>query len=179
LNKLLETGDITQEDAETFLAEDTSFVGTIRGVPFTVVVKASIPEISSPVVLHLDIGFLAADYQHEIRTPLYKHAENLLELIKSKHVNSLAVTICQSNLEGGISLQTRFLGDYIRRLFTRPSELGQPLTGNDALRNEALYLGNFSKKKMSCVFASKWLRMIHRMRRPITTSTNRSVNSRK
>lgn len=147
LDKMLESGDITQDDADTFQAQESSFVGTIRGVPFTVVLKSAIPRIDTPVVLHLDIGFLAADYQHEIRTPLYQHAGKLLEILKNSQLKVLSVTICQSNIEGTISLKTRFLGDYLRRLFTHPAGLRQPLTGNDALRNEALYLGNFFKKE--------------------------------
>jgi hypothetical protein len=145
--QLLALKDVTQAEADSFTGDDVSFSGVIRGVPFTVVLKSTFPEITEPVILHLDLGFLSADYQDEIKTPLYKHVDNSLAGLKEQGLKVFAATICVSNLTGEASLRTRFLGPHIRSLITDPTLLGEKLTGNTALRNEALYVGSFFKKE--------------------------------
>ncbi len=145
--QLLELKDITQEEADSFAGGDAAFSGVVRGVPFTVVLKSSIPVIPEPVILHLDLGFLGADYKNEIKTPLYKHTDKLLSELKTRAIKILAVTISASNLTQDVSLRTRFLGSYIRSIMIDPTLLGKKLNGNATLRNEALYLGNFFKKE--------------------------------
>lgn len=155
LEKLLELGDISDEEAATFTGEDDRFKGEIRGVPFTILLKSSIPTIDSTTVLHLDLGFLAADYQNEIRTPLYKHADEMLSQLKQAEIKVHAVTISASNISGDVSLRTRFLGEHIRSRIAEPQKLESPLESNAALRNDSLYLSNFFKKEEILVNAKK------------------------
>lgn len=146
LQKLLELGDITQPEADSFQATEKTFTGKIRGVPFEVTLKSAIPAIKTPVVLHFDIGFLAADYQNEIRTPLYRHTFDTIKLLRSLNLQTAAISISRSNLTGEVSLKTRFLGTLIKDLAENPALLDAPLSVNAERRNEALYLGNFFKK---------------------------------
>lgn len=145
--QLLDLKDITQDEAESFHGVDNGFAGVIRGTPFTIVLKSSLPTITEPVILHLDLGFLGADYKNEIKTPLYKHTDRLFAELQTNKLDVLAVTISASNLTSEVSLRTRFLASYIRSMIADPTLLGKTLSGNAVLRNEALYLGSIFKKE--------------------------------
>lgn len=147
LKKLLELGDINQMEADSFHQEGNLFVGTIRGIPFIVSLLEQIPEISTPVILHFDIGFLGESYQNEIRTPLYQHTYKTLKHLSTLNLPTIAATISQSNLTGEVSLGARFLGPLIARLIKDPTLLDAPLSDSAKLRNRALYLINFFKKE--------------------------------
>lgn len=146
LQKMLSMGDLTQAEASTFSANEDGFSGKVRGIPFFVTTLKNLPTIKNPTVIHLDMSFFATNYLNEIRTPLYKYSRETLSKLQALELQAFAITICQANLFGGISLRTRFLGKHIQGIIQNPDRLRVKLDKTNSLRNEALYLENFFRK---------------------------------
>lgn len=142
--QLLETGAATPAEAAAFVTDrNKAFFGRIHGTPFLAVHHARLPRLQEPVLLHIDLSFFQPLYKGEIKTPLYPLLAETYSDISQSSRQILAVTISLSNLEGGVSLASRFVGNDLAAFFRNPLLPSQPLPALLELRANALYLENF------------------------------------
>lgn len=144
---LVETGTASAEEASAFMVSGNEFHGTLRQIPVRVVPHRQLQSLAGPVFVHFDLSFFKALYVNEIKTPLYPLVHQLLDELGEHRVRTLGVSISLGSLSGATSLQVRFVGDLLARRLANPKVLGEALSGNDALRHEALYLANFFQKE--------------------------------
>jgi len=146
--QLQELGAIDEEEAASFSAVAAgSFAGTVRGVRFEAAHPDALPDISEPVVLHIDLSFFQPLYKGEVKTPLYPLLAQTLTPLRQEQWQCLAATISLSNLDGRIPLASRFAGKDISAFFRDPTIFDQSLPEYWDLRTRALYLENFFKKE--------------------------------
>lgn len=130
--------------SETFRSEvNGTITGEINGIRFDVVHPAALPDLTSPVVLHLDLGYFAAIYKNEIKTPLIPLVGETLVKLRNTKWPTNAVTFSYSNHTGQAPLSLRPLGVVIQRLFAEPQLLDQSRPENWQLLGKVLYLENF------------------------------------
>ena len=144
---LVETGTAGAEEASAFMVNGNEFHGSLRQIPVRVVPHRMLPSLDGPTFVHFDLSFFKALYVNEIKTPLYPLVHQVLRELGERRVRTLGVSISLGSWSGATSLQVRFVGDLLARLLANPRLLGEPLSGNDALRHEALYLANFFQKE--------------------------------
>lgn len=139
-------GVLNELEAQSFRAEGMDFVGSIRGTPFRVT-NAAIPPQTSPVLLHIEIGYLQPGYVSEIRKPLHQHVWEKLSKLRDARLRVIDCTISYSNVTGELPLATRFLGGVIRDMLAQPHLLDQEPSAQVSLRAKAMYLENFFRKE--------------------------------
>jgi hypothetical protein len=141
--QLLDFGAINEEEAQTFTLGEGSFSGTVRGVPFRAVLPDALPTIDGPVVLHIDLSFFQPLYKGEIKTKIYPLLYDSLRLLRDGGLQTAAVTISSSNIDGTLPLAVRFIGPTLARLLKNPELLDKPILPNWQRRANALFLPNF------------------------------------
>lgn len=144
--QLLQSGVATPVEADSFNQNGAGFTGLLRQIPVNVAPFHTLTELPGPIVIHIDLSFIKALYQDEIKTPLHPLASEVLVKLGSTAPNTYGITISHSNQTGNIPLQLRFIGKLLARLCGDPALLNKDPAGIDALRSQALYLQNFYKK---------------------------------
>ncbi len=144
---LVNYGAISEAEVQTFNRTAQGFSGQIHGLPFTVVHESSLPTITEPALLHIDLSYFRPIYKGEIKTPLYELLYQTLKQLQTADIPTAAVSISHSNLGGQLPLATRFLGTTLAKLFSEPSLLAKPLPESWETRRKALYLENFFQKE--------------------------------
>jgi hypothetical protein len=145
--QLSATGDISQEEAATVKITGETISGLIRNTPWTISRINSLPEISGPVVLHIDQSYFSALYRNEIKTPLYSILADVINRIQAENWQKLSATVSQSNVSGDISLKTRFFGQDIARLLAEPKLLDENMPELWRKRSQILYLDNLFQQE--------------------------------
>jgi len=98
-------------------------------------------------VLHIDLSYFSPLYKGEIKTPLYPLLGQTLQQLRALGMTAGAVTLSRSNLDGGLPLETRFIGGDLAELFRRPELLDAPMPESWDRRSRTLYLANFFQKE--------------------------------
>jgi hypothetical protein len=145
--QLLEFGAISEGEAQTFTLADGIFSGTVRGVPFRAVLPDALPALNGPVVLHIDLSFFQPLYKGEIKTKIYPLLYDSLRLLRDGGLQTAAITISSSNIDGTLPLAVRFIGPTLGTLLKTPELLDTPFPPNWQRRANALYLPNFFKNE--------------------------------
>lgn len=144
--QLLEAGLVTPDEAESFSLEGGGFKGTVAGLPLLAVHPEALPEVTEPVLLHIDLSYFQPLYKGEIKTPLYPLLVQTLSHLKERQWEVAAASICRANLAGGLPLATRFIGLDLAEMLRRPSVLTEEIPAQWDLRGRALHLENFMQK---------------------------------
>lgn len=130
--------------SETFRrGENGTISGEIDGVRFDVVHPAALPIVTEPVVLHIDLGYFAAIFKSEIKTPLVPLVGETLVKLRNTEWPISAITFSNSNHSGQVSLSFRPVGEMIQRLFAEPQLLDNSIPENWQLLGKVIYLENF------------------------------------
>lgn len=145
--RLVTVKDISKEEASTLKVSDKLISGRLRNTPWEICKIDALPEVSEPVVLHIDLSYFSAIYQNEIITPLYTMLADVGTKIRDTGWEGLSATVSQSNFSGDISLKTRFLGQDISRLLIEPDLLNKEMPELWRQRSQALYLDNLFQKE--------------------------------
>lgn len=141
--KLNKIGAISAAEAQTFREVNGEFSGLIAGIPFQVVTPSHLPRLDGPTLIHIDLSYFDPLYKNEISTPLFSVIVSNLEALKKQQWKATAVTLSLSNVNAGISLDVRFLGAIVERLFHTPEALGNAPLPNWQRKFDILYLNNF------------------------------------
>ncbi len=147
LEILINSGVATTDEANQFVQEKDIFSGRIGKTPILIVPWYTLKKIDQPVIVHFDLSFFKSRYQNEIKTPIYELTRTILRKLRETISEVYTVTVSSSHQSGKISLEVRFLRDFIARIFTQPELLNRPLKKNDARLRKALYLENFFQKE--------------------------------
>ncbi|MDX9709427.1 MAG: hypothetical protein RBT64_07710 [Trichloromonas sp.] len=145
--QLRDYGALTEEEAVALVFEGGGASGTIHGIPWRIVPLAALAAPAEPIVLHIDLSYFSPLYKGEIKTPLYPLLGQTLQRLRELGMRAGAVTISRSNLDGGLPLETRFIGTDLAELFRRPELLDAPLPELWDQRSRTLYLANFFQKE--------------------------------
>jgi tetratricopeptide (TPR) repeat protein len=140
-------GALTEDEAATLRLEAGGASGTAQGLPLRIVPLAALEAPAETVVLHIDLSYFRPLYKGEIKTPLYPLLGQILQQLRGLGMTAGAVTISHSNLDGGLPLETRFIGDDLAEIFRRPELLDSPLPELWDQRSRTLYLANFFQKE--------------------------------
>lgn len=133
-------GFFSEEEALALTLADGVISGSVRGVPFRCVHPAALPAISTPTLLHIDLGYFKELYVNEVKTPVYHQTFDLARAIRDTDIPCLAATLSYSNQEIGFSLDVRFVIDTLAALFKDPSQIDGTIPETWKLRSDALYL---------------------------------------
>lgn len=146
--QLRDNGLAEQSEVDTLSLANNVFTGTLRDAPLTAAALPNLPELTGPVVVHIDLSYFEPLYKNEVSTPLLPIVGNTLKSLQGRNLKVLAVTISQSNLDQALALDVRFLGDLVATLVKQPERLDQPLPVNWQRKADTLYLENFFQKEM-------------------------------
>lgn len=137
--------DFSQPELAGFRLHDGIFAGRFHGHPFFAVHPSALPAIRGPVIVHIDLSYLADSYHNEVKTPIYKLLHRLAASLRAARWDTRAVTISLSQAEGIVSPDYRFLGRDLARLLDDPGLLEGPMPKIWSLRSQALYQATFMR----------------------------------
>jgi len=146
-NQLLSHGAVNEKEAARLVKNNHHISGRLHGVPFEIHGSNTLPQLSSPAWVHIDLSYFAARYRNEIKTPVYTLVGEELKRWQTQHWAVSGATISFGNLLGNVPLGMRFLGRDLRQLLEHPAMLDDDLPRTWKLRARALYLENFFKKE--------------------------------
>lgn len=144
--QLAESGIATADEAETLTFEFGVFRGTLRGKTFIAAPLSALPDITQPLLLHIDCDYFKPLYKGEIKTPLYPLLVETLNAIKTKQWHVATATVSRSTFGAELPLKTRFLSGQIVEILSEPEMLDRPIPSSWSERANALYLENFMQK---------------------------------
>ena len=144
--QLLDNRLLNDQEVATLNLSNHVIKGQVRDTPLLMGALSHLPEISEPVILHIDQSYFQKLYKNEIATPLIPLVIETLKILRDKKIPVLAVTFDYGNLAERISLDVRFLGEIIAELVVRPESLDEPLLKNWQRQGDILYLNNFFQK---------------------------------
>lgn len=135
----LESTFLTQKESAALILENGVISGVVRGVPLRVVTLDTLPKLSTPVVIHLDLGFFKDSYTDEIKTPVYDLLYQTANSLQTAAYPTLAFTLSFSNREFNYSLESRFMVRDFAETVENPDflHIKSPPTWN--LRSTALF----------------------------------------
>lgn len=133
-------GAASDAEVRSFTMRDGVISGTIRGVPFHALHPQATIAIRGPAVVHFDLSFLSPLYKGEIKTPIHALIFQSLKHLRSQRVKALSVSFSYSQVDGKVSLGSRFIGDVFDQVFKQPEILDKQLPTAWQLRANALYL---------------------------------------
>lgn len=145
--QLRDYGALTEDELATLRLEGGGASGTAQGMPLRIVPLTALTAPDESVVLHIDLSYFSPLYKGEIKTPLYPLLGRTLQQLRELGMRDGVVTISRSNLDGGLPLETRFIGGDLAELFRRPELLDSPLPELWDQRARTLYLANFFQKE--------------------------------
>jgi len=141
-----ERGMAVEADLKTLELKDNVFSGQQRGTPFIAAALENLPQPEGPLIIHIDLSYFQQLYKNEIVTPAMPMVANVLQQLKERKLPVLAVTFSYSHNEGGIPLDVRFLGDFLKYLIEKPERLDQEVPPAWRAQNDILYLNNFFQR---------------------------------
>ncbi len=107
-DQLLQSGAISEEEAQTLSFDNGAFRGLIEGLPFEVYPSGALPSIEEPCVLHIDLSFFVGLYSDEIKTPIYPMLHQTLTNLREGGMQPYLASLSYSTVEGHLPLDTRF-----------------------------------------------------------------------
>lgn len=143
ITKLNKVGAVSTSEAQTFREVNGEYSGLIAGIPFQLVSPSNLPQLDGPALIHIDISYFDPLYKNEIATPLFSVIVSSLDALKKQNWRTLAATLSLSNVNASISLDVRFLGAIVERLFHTPEALVNAPLPNWQRKFDILYLNNF------------------------------------
>lgn len=141
--QLIESGSLQTEEAASLTVENGVFRGQLQGTPFLACSIQTLPKLTGPVALHLDLSYFSALYENEISTPIFSLVHHALLSIRKAQWPVIATSLSLSTSEGDVPLELRFLKNVLTKSFQDPSLLDQPLPELWSLRKDARYLETF------------------------------------
>ncbi|MDT8442092.1 MAG: tetratricopeptide repeat protein [Desulfuromonadales bacterium] len=140
--QLVEFGAIEPDEAATLTRRGNRFTGTIREIPFEVVLSSHLPEMAMPIVLHIDLSYFGPLYKNEITTPLFPTVLGQLTAIHQARWPVLTTTLSLSNLSGVVPLDSRFLRTVFSEVFAEPALLAGEAPLNWQRQKDIFYVEN-------------------------------------
>ncbi len=115
-------GRITLEDLDTFRWRDNRIEITLFGTPFIITRLEDLPEFQEPVILDIDTDYFDPPYLgHRLEIPSL-WPEEFVEILRAKKIRADLVDICYSVREGYLSLEYKYLADYVATLIREPQQ---------------------------------------------------------
>lgn len=140
--RLLAARFLSEEEAAGLTLDKGVYSGTVRGIPFKYVHPDALPEIDTPVVVHIDLGYFKDLYKNEVATPVYSLIQKTAETLKLKQYPTAAVSLSYSNQEIDYSLDIRFLIRNLAEVFRNPAMLDDGIPQIWAMRSQAMYFSS-------------------------------------
>lgn len=144
--------DFSKREIAGFALHDGIFSGEYHRHPFFAVHPGVLPAIQGPVVVFIDLSYLADSYKNEVKTPIYKLLRQLASSLLAAHWDVRATGICLSQGEGIVSPDFRFLGKDLQALLAKPTLLDGAMPHTWYLRGQALYQATFMQFSESLKF---------------------------
>ncbi|SDM95618.1 hypothetical protein SAMN05660860_03462 [Geoalkalibacter ferrihydriticus] len=141
--QLFDSGLLDEQEVQTLAADPRGFRLTLAGIPLEAVVPGHFPEISGPVALHVDLGFFQALYRNEVKSPVFELMRETLSELPMEDLDLRAATLSMGQGEGRVSVDMRFLGHRLARIFTEPGMLTRPQPRAWHEHGDILYLATF------------------------------------
>lgn len=138
-NVAVEYNFLTKAEGDSLTEENGVFSGTIRGHRLRAVTTGTIPAITTPVIVHLDLGYFKDEYIDEVKTPSYDLILQVADSLRSAGCPALAMTMSFSNQENGYSLDSRFMVRDIAEAARNPQYLNGEAPPSWSLRAAMLY----------------------------------------
>ncbi|RMF86798.1 MAG: tetratricopeptide repeat protein, partial [Nitrospinota bacterium] len=115
-------GRIPLDDLQTYRWQEGRIRVTLFGVPFIITRLEDLPLFSEPVLLDIDTDYFDPPYLgHRLTIPRL-WPEDLVNILREKRLQADLVDICYSTREGYLSLEYKYLADYVATLLQEPQE---------------------------------------------------------
>ncbi len=134
----VEAGFFSAEEAATMTIADLQLTGSVRGTPITVVHPTQLPEIKSPLILHIDLSYFKGLFRDGVKTPVYDLLHDTAVGLRQTGWEPLETTLSYSTEEGELSLDTRFLIEDLKALIRDPAVLDGDMPALWQLRADAM-----------------------------------------
>jgi hypothetical protein len=123
--KMQSSGFLSEEESAALKFENGVVSGSLRGLPIRLVHPEALPQLTEPVLLHLDLSYFKGLYVNEIKTPLFDLLFKNATAIREKNYPALAVSLSYSNQEIGIPLSARFVMRSLADILRQPQQLSE------------------------------------------------------
>lgn len=94
--------------------------------------------LKTPAIVHLDLSYFKSAYRSEGRIPVYQLIKTLCTMLRGMQLETLAVTLSYSTLDGYVDLDGRFTLSAVDRLVREPDLLETGFPPSWKLRARAL-----------------------------------------
>lgn len=131
------SGFLTEKEALGLRLTNGVIHGTVRGIPFRCVHPDSLPAISQPVIVHIDLSYFMDIFVNDVKTPVYNLLYQTARNIRDAGWPAVAITLSYSNQEAEFSLDTRFLISNLATILVNPTLLDGGTPPSWQLRSDA------------------------------------------
>jgi len=126
LRQFLRIYAVAESDIKSFSLRNNRFHGVCGGMPVTICGVESLPDISSPLLLSLDVDFFPT-YSSQYRLPYLTAVHSLFESLYRKNYQIQGAIVCYSvNGDYYLPPHLRWLGDLITQILAKPGLLSEP-----------------------------------------------------
>lgn len=137
--RMLAAGFLTETEVAALIHNDGVVSGTVRGLPLRIVHPERLPKITTPIILHVDLGYFKDMYVNEVKTPAYDLLHQFATAVRDAGYPALATTLSFSNEEVEFSLESRFIIRDLAALLLNPELLNGNTPASWTYRSKALY----------------------------------------
>lgn len=139
--QMVDAGFLTEEEGKELFQADGITSGTVRGLPFRAVHPDVLPDLTDPIVVHIDTGYFKGMFKNEVASPLYDILHQTVMRIMQLEWKVYAITLSYSTQELMFSLDVRFLITALAQMIEDPN-LIQKMPPQWRLHADAMYMGN-------------------------------------
>jgi hypothetical protein len=139
--QMIDAGFLTENEGQKLFHADGVTSGTVRGLPFRAVHPDVMPDLTDPVVVHIDTGYFKGMFKNEVASPLYDILHQTVMRIMQSEWKVYATTLSYSTQELMFSLDVRFLITALAKMIENP-DLVQQMPPQWRLHADAMYMGN-------------------------------------
>lgn len=125
LRLFLSAYGVSAEDIRTFTLRDNRFHGFSHGMPVTICGLESLPDISRPLLLSVDVDFFPT-YSSQYQAPYLAAVHSLFEALDRKNYLIQSAAVCYSvNGDYYLPPQLRWVGDLVIQILQKPALLNE------------------------------------------------------
>lgn len=125
LRQFLHSYAVSEEDIKTFALRNNRFQGVCHGMPVTICGLESLPDISAPLLLSLDVDFFPT-YSSQYKSPYLAAIHSMFDALSSKNYRIDSAVLCYSvNGDYYLPPHLRWVGDTVKQALERPGLLNE------------------------------------------------------
>jgi tetratricopeptide (TPR) repeat protein len=118
--------NFTSKDIDSFSFSNNQLIGSIFDIPVTITAIDDLEVPKEPVVLSINLSYLAAFVIDNVRSPIEDITVAFLKALSKKIIKTNYTTIVNSNRTSDVNMRFRFISNILKDMFTNPDLLQRP-----------------------------------------------------